>query len=115
MGVSNTAVLAYGIDLGEELPGFLLDAEGEQIDWYDFEEGKELEVELIAYCSYDYPMYILAAKGTEINAHRGSVKKLIPEKLIFDRSVNDEKIRAFCEEYGIEYKQPEWLLNTING
>lgn len=133
MGVSTDGILVFGIQLPEEeTPEFL---EGFENDFDDFidslnglpqwgEEGHDwnkthafrdnFPVDLVQHCSYDYPMYILAVRGTEIMASRGYPKEIDPLTL----KVDPEKIeflRKFCEEYGIEWEEPKWYLCSMWG
>jgi hypothetical protein len=57
------------------------------------EKMPKLPVELVNYCSGDYPMYLLAIKGTQKTANRGYPTLLKPE----DLTVPEEKITAFKE------------------
>lgn len=125
MGVSTDGILVFGIDLGEELPEFLEEFED---TWWDFTDSisgetdykkrsafrDKFPVDLVRYCSYEYPMYILAVNGTETTVSRGYVEEIDPQQL----TVEAEKIAAlknFCEEYGIEYSEPKWLLCSMWG
>lgn len=67
------------------------------------------------HCSCDYPMYIVAIKGTAHKAWRGDPKTLDLSDMI--RSVNSDDLRraaAFCEEYGIcDFEDPKWLLYSL--
>src|SRR5688572_2990968 len=117
MGVSTDAIIAFGFDLGEELPESLMtDADGEEsFDWWNWldiylglgeeedykvrsDARKSFPLDVITHCSYDYPMYFLAISGTENRADRGT-----PEDVSLS-DVDAEKIefmRAFCEKHGI--------------
>lgn len=129
MGVSSDGILVYGIDLGEEKPAFLDDyedmdellmAEGGQTQWgepgHDFKKQwaflATCPVVLTLYCSYDYPMYIMAVRGTETSVNRGYVEE------ITSLSVSEEKNDAFiawCLAHGIENPEPKWLLASMYG
>lgn len=130
MGVSTDGILVFGIELGEELPEFLEDFYD---IWWDFtdsisgvaeDDPKRCEkrrdfrdnfpVELVSHCSYEYPMYILAVKGTKITASRGSPKVIDPTSLVVSPE-KIEKLRKFCEEYRIEWEEPEWYLCSMWG
>lgn len=125
MGVSTDGILVFGIDLGEELPEFL--EEFEDV-WWDFtnsisgeteyekrsEFRKNYPLDLVTYCSHEYPMYILAINGTETNVSRGYTEEIDPD----DMKVPEDKIaalKAFCEEYDIEWQEPKWLLASMWG
>jgi hypothetical protein len=132
MGQSTDAILVYGFEMdpADESPSFL----GEDGDFEDFvtdeagvspwrpgmsaEEKHEYftnkqviidacPVELVLHCSSDYPMYIMAIRGTQLRASRG-----YPE-VVKSLSVSQEKITAakqWCLDHGIEWKEPEWIL-----
>lgn len=128
MGQSTDGILVFGIDLGEDMPEFLEEHEN---DWWSFMDAisgladhpdyekrrkfrEEHGADLVSYCSYDYPMYILAINGTERRVKRGYITEIDPESL----TVPQEKIDAlkkFCEEYDIEWHEPKWLLVSMWG
>ena len=126
MGVSNDAQLVFGFAFEDEesKPEFL--GEFDDLDDYltaaltdqSYEKQRKIieacPAEIIWHCSYDYPMYILAVRGTMISSSRGYLEEITSEKL----TVAPEKIAAFktwCEENNIEYQEPKWLLCSING
>jgi hypothetical protein len=132
MGMSSDGILVFGIALDEdEQPKFMRDWM-EDNDYFDFEEflwthlgmqDAEYEdrrkavdsspVDLVVHCSYDYPMYVLAVRGTDINASRGY-------PYIFSSgfpAITGEQITAFkkwAEEQGIE-GEPSWILCSVLG
>jgi hypothetical protein len=112
MGVSTGAILAFGIDLGagDDLPESLADVEDGLEEWLYGQ--KDLPFEAITHCSYDYPMYFLAAKGTQVRANRGhpsvaQMTQATPEQI--------EAMRAFCEQHGLEWKEPSWQIFRLWG
>src|SRR5215217_6040867 len=125
MGVSTDGILVFGIDLGEELPEFLEDFED---TWWDFTDSisgetdykKKSEfrdnfpIDLVRYCSYEYPMFILDVNGTETTVARGYVEEIVPSDLVVPQGKIDA-LKAFCEEYGIEWQEPKWLLCSMWG
>jgi hypothetical protein len=89
-------------------------------EYYDekqaFEESHtELPVRVVNYCSYDFPMYILAIPETCNRATRGYPSTFNPEEL----SITDEQRAAlieFCRTYGIEFAgEPAWYLSSCWG
>ncbi len=81
MGQSTDAILAYGVDFGEEIPDWLRALAG--VDPADESSQQDLEtwaeshgLELITHCHYDCPMYVLAVTGTQVRAWRGSPQKI---------------------------------------
>lgn len=82
----------------------------------DFEQANpKLPVELVNYCSGDYPMWILAIPDTCNSARRGYPESFNPADLI----VTDEQKQGlieFCEKYGIKYQiEPSWYLSSYWG
>ncbi|WP_030777225.1 hypothetical protein [Streptomyces sp. NRRL S-920] len=70
-------------------------------------------VEIESYCSGDYPMYLLAAKGSVTTAYRGDCEQV-------DFTVNpewDAKLRAALEVLGMTPTQEraQWLLCSCWG
>jgi hypothetical protein len=129
MGQSTDAHVAFGVDLGEELPEFLEDFED---GWEDFlasisglpqygEKGhsfkdqeafvKAFPVTLLFHCSYEYPMYILAVNGTDQRASRGYPHDLTP-LIVTPEQV--DALKAFMAEHGID-GEPKWLLFSMMG
>jgi hypothetical protein len=130
MGVSTDAMLVFGIACGdeEEVPGFMLgfDDFDEYLnsisglpeygcDGHDFDAQRKFRdsvpADMTLHCSYDYLMYILAVRGTEICACRGNPKE------ITSLDVPAEKVEAFkawASERGI-VGEPKWLLCSMWG
>lgn len=132
MGVSTDGILVFGIDLGEEVPEFLEDFVSDFDSFlssisglpgygeagHDFKKDQGFRdshpVDMTWYCSYDYPMFILTVRGTETRVSRGDAEEINPDNL----KVSEEKIaalKAFCEEYDIEWQEPKWLLVSMWG
>jgi hypothetical protein len=136
MSISSTGILVFGFDLGGEegalpLPELL----GEDETFEDFiadeagiEPWKEglgdeyyarkraaiaaCPVDLVIHCSFEYAMWILAIRGTEINAPRGY------PQIVKGWDVPQEKIEAarkWCLDYGVEWQEPTWILCSIYG
>lgn len=80
-----------------------------------FAESVPLPVELVNYCSADYPCYMLAVPSTVRTASRGNPTKLSPESL----QVKPSEIAAlteFCEKYGLTFIEgPDWFLTSYWG
>lgn len=129
MGVSSDGMLYFGFQVGgeEERPEWM--AEHEDFDDFlaakaglpedaPYEERskvvKACPAELNLFCSYDYPMYVLAVRDAEHRVARGGIKEIGPKEL----EVAPEKIAAFkawCEANDIEYQEPKWLLCSLYG
>lgn len=69
-------------------------------------------VEVITHCSYDYPMHFLALRGTEARAWRGHPRSVQTEPPQPERI---SAMRAFCEEHGIEWQEPQWHIFSMWG
>jgi hypothetical protein len=142
MGQSTDAILVFGFDVGEENPlqkvagddeddspelDVILAARAGLVrpstadykapEWTKYWAEKEaLEkaspLEIVRHCSGDYPMYIMAVRGTKTRANRGYPSVIDPAAL----AVTPEKIeaaKALCAELGIEWQEPKWLLCSM--
>jgi len=126
MGQSTNAILVFGFEIdGEgEKPEFL--GEHEDLEEYivvkagkkdaSYDEWRELEkacpADLVRHCSCDYPMYILAVRGSKTTAFRGYPEKITIESMV----IEPEKVAAlkeWCEANNVEYKEPGWLLCSM--
>lgn len=138
MGTSTDAILAFGFDLGEELPEALTAMPEDEDDSWEFEawaaaraglepwsesrpddywERRRAAIaatpyDLITHYSYDYPMYFLAARGTEVRAYRGTPKEIDTPEI---PSATIDAMRAFCAEFGIEWQEPRWHIFSLWG
>jgi hypothetical protein len=75
-----------------------------------------LPVELVNVCSHEYPIYIVALKGTVITANRGFPQSFDPASLI----VTDEQrntLIEFCRTHNIDTgdAEPKWYLSSLWG
>ena len=132
MGTSTDAILVYGFEIGseDEPPEFLEAFDGDFDEYLNDisglpkygESGHTFEAQwawrdscpadMTMHCSYDYPMYILAVRGTKTTAYRGYPKE------IKSLAIDEAKVSAFrewCEANGIEYQEPKWLLVSMWG
>lgn len=116
---------------GYKPPFELYDDEGEYIngvrppqeqfdDCYEAEriflKDHPLPVELVNVCSREYPMYIVALKGTVLTASRGFPKTFDPASLV----VTDEQrntLMEFCRTHSINAVgvEPGWYLSSYWG
>lgn len=139
MGIDSDGILAYGYDLGElydldtpeeyegdktqyiedlllkELAGFTDKWSKGDETFFDRkrEAEKQIGVEIILHCSYDYPMYILAAKGSETRAWRGSPKVI---KSLVAYQEWDDNLNKAKAVLGIDnLDEPAWILSSIMG
>lgn len=139
MGQSTNAILAFGFDLGEELPESLQIAmeEDEDFEWDRFlaedsgviypdygaynvhgeyaqaekEALAKVHIQVILHCSYDYPMYFLSIRGTEQTACRGYPRTIDTAM----QGIGDQRqaLKDFCTKHGIEYKEPQWYIFSM--
>lgn len=132
MGTSTNAILVYGFEVGDEdeTPEFLEEFEGDFDEFLNDLSGlpkygekghsfsdqsayrDKCPADLTIHCSYDYPMYILAVRGTEIIARRG-YSKTIPNLDVSETDI--AAFKAWCEVNNIEYQEPRWLLVSMWG
>jgi hypothetical protein len=135
MGQSTDALMAFGFDLGEEVPerfaadeedGFeadeflLRDYDAGIPDWTpdgppDYWRKKDealakLPVDIITHCSGEYPMYFLAVRGTNRRACRGTPVAAEQYQIGQDEIA---ALRAFCEKHGIEWQLPKWHIFSM--
>lgn len=140
MGVSTDAIIAFGFDLGEDLP----DAWAE-IEEFDFDELRADELglqkpehrdykkdwpeywkkktailpthaaDLIYHCSGEYPMHFLAVNGTNIRASRGSPEALPSDLMTSLAPKKIAALREFCQRHNIEWQEPAWYLFSYWG
>lgn len=138
MGTSTNGIVCFGIDFGEKHPLDRRDEDDYEEDFDDYDALEELicreaglpeygtdhpddyyelkwaaeaayPVDVVTYCSIDYPMYALALRGTEITARRGYAVELDMDKMaVSDEDI--ERFRKWCETHDVEYTEPKWLL-----
>ena len=76
-------------------------------------DNPAVPVELVNYCSGDYPMFILAAKTKTVS--RGYPEEISPE-FFADTEEAYQTLMAFVEEFGIAYEgEPKWYLSSYWG
>lgn len=80
-----------------------------------FQKANPLPVELVNYCSYDHPAYILAVRGSVRTALRGDPTDFEPKNLSVSTWERDTLLN-FCVDHGIENEaEPTWLLSSCWG
>lgn len=145
MGQSTDATIAFGFDLGHELPEKLQEWADEHNDgsfemcelihymaggkpWSQnmtskqsdahFKEKREAEaafpVDIVTHCYHEYPMYFLCIRGTENTATRGEPVSIQLDELNPAPDWKD-KIKAFCDQWEIEYQEPNWHIFSYWG
>lgn len=142
MGQSTNAIIAFGFDLGEELPdslqslmdehssdpdevlasdaGIALPEYSRERDYKEYAAEREaalanLKIDLIEHCSGDYTMYFLAARGSNKKAFRGSPTALDASDLDAGKFGQEaiDAIRSFCERHSIEWQEPKWHIFSM--
>lgn len=136
MGVSTDAILAFGFDLGDDLPGKLGEYLASYEDGYfDFEEFiattcgvgpdewekytaaktaalENCGAEITTHCSHDYPSYFLHVPGAKQRARRGDPKKVELPQIGAEQI---DALRAFCDLNGIDWQEPAWHIFSYWG
>src|SRR5437868_783086 len=104
MSVSTDGQIGYGVifEDGCEFPWG--DSDPEQ--WWRNECGfkSSFPVELVNYCSGDYPMYMLAVPSSILSNSRGYPEEFDPIKLV----VTDKEkapLIDFCKKYNLKYEK----------
>jgi hypothetical protein len=140
MGQSTDAIIAFGLNYGEDSEKFPWSQNEQEFnDWWAEQNGvttppvefqgnetlyrtfwanqREVEktcpVEVITHCHYDNPMFFIAIRGTELRASRGC-----PENLPLDLASNvdtyTQQLLNFLRKYNIELPEedptPKWQL-----
>ena len=127
MGQNTDAILAFGVAYDEDTEFPWSDLEDGYDEWvdrlagvpvwgtkgYSYEARVEAlgafdcPIELVHHCYSEYPMYIIAVKGTYTRAYRGQ-PKTVNHWLIDAAKV--ERAKALCDYHGIKWADPAWLL-----
>ncbi len=80
-----------------------------------WDKANPIPVQLVNTCSCDYPMYMLAVRGTVKEASRGCPKRFEPTELVVEQE-NREALIAFMKEHSIEGgSEPGWYLSSYWG
>jgi hypothetical protein len=81
-----------------------------------FHDDHPQPIQLVQHCSYEYPMYIIAAKETTTLASRGYPRMIELELLTLASNGQADILKEFCDEYDIEVKgEPAWWLASMYG
>lgn len=82
---------------------------------HEFEAAHPMPFKLVNYCSYDYPMYILAVPESFIKNSRGFPKAIEPSALTVTTEARDALLK-FCGDHGIKFEgEPRWYLSSLWG
>lgn len=77
-----------------------------------FDAAHPLPIELEMHCSGDYPMWIVAARGTVKTAYRGSPEAFDPQALVCAPDA-EVALREFCAKHLGVTDDPRWLLYSL--
>ena len=108
-------------DEGEKIEGITK----EEVDQYweeilKWDKENPVPVEVVNYCSYDFPMYILAIQGTVTTNSRGYPQELDFNKLTLSIEPQNYKkfiefIRQWFPDLSEEERRPKWWLSSLIG
>jgi hypothetical protein len=79
-----------------------------------FEDGSPVVID--HHCSCDYPMYVVALKGTVLTASRGAPEEFgigwMADALTMNAETRIREAQEFCEqhEFATDFSSPSWLL-----
>lgn len=143
MGTSTNAILAFGFDLGEELPEAFQDSDGDG-DNFDFDEwlnkkaGAIYPVDHAGIKSPEYQAYSTACKAARaaspvdfithcsydypmyflaVPGTQTTARRGYPET-VGTPDVPPEAVaamRKFCDEHSIEWQEPSWHIFSLWG
>jgi hypothetical protein len=81
----------------------------------EFQEKHSCPIEIVNYCSGEYPMYILALRKSCLSCSRGYPDGFEPTSLVASDE-DKERLLEFCREHGIEHDdEPGWWLSSYWG
>ncbi len=102
---------------GEITFGFVLD-DGEDNDFFEEKDIYELvekeKLELVNYCSGDYPMYLIGIKESHKSCYRGGPEE-IEESHFKHKEEWVTKLKEFMEKYKIPDRRIGWYLTSYWG
>jgi hypothetical protein len=119
MGISTDGSVCYGIlfDEGFEFPWDDEENEGYIEDWWkNFNEDVECPVEIVNVCSCDYPIHILAVKGSVRTCSRGYPTDIDMNTLLSSVGAKKhQELLEFCNKYKIDTDEetPKWWLGSL--
>ena len=79
-----------------------------------FQKANPIPVELVNYCSNDFPMYVIAVPGTVVTALRGNPTPFNPDNLLCNFDA-EQAFLAFCKHYDFPESRPGWVLSSYWG
>lgn len=103
-------------DEGNYAEGF--NRESPEVDAYfdeedEWEKANPIPVELVNYCSGEYPMYIITVSTASYSNRRGNAVVIDPNELIEEQKKVHDTLIQFLTEFEIEYdEEPCWLLSS---
>lgn len=130
MGIDSDGILCYGLLLQ---PVLSHDTDDDIYFWHkegdrDFDHDDWLRgafggdyasrsVDIVAHCSYMYPRYILAIKGSRKKAGRGWPETVYPAQMLEIEATGKQTIIEFCAKHGIPCNPEDvrWWLCSMYG
>lgn len=105
MGQSTDAYLFYGIDFGEDHADKMFEL---MMEHGPYDHG---HVVVSKHCSDSAPMFFVCIRWSYYRAYRGYPEEFDPAGLVkLDREWMNTTLRRFCEDHGLPYEEPQWLL-----
>lgn len=92
------------------------DSNQEEIDKYFTARTAALDSTPVAigiHCSYEYPMYYVYIKDTELTAYRGYPQE-VNSQLVLDHGW-DVELEKFCGALGLPFKKPGYYIASLMG
>ena len=81
-----------------------------RLEWKD---KNPVPIDVVYYCSHDYPMYLLAVKGYDSHVARGYCEEVDTNPV---PTAYADRFMAFLKEHGIETdERPRWLMTSMWG
>lgn len=141
MSISSDGILAFGWNLGDDIELEWMDLENRDLDRVEEIEDRLLEklanftehwtseakdywqrrhaleqtlgVEVLVHCAYEYPMWFLAARGSEKRAYRGSTVEI---ESLDEQDQWRVHLRRAAEALDLkDLGEPAWHLFSVMG
>lgn len=122
MGISDDAILAYGISFDPEEWDHpqhdAIFAFFHKRQWWKLDDAAckwNPPVMVVRHCSSDAEMYVVAAADSVMEANRGFPKSITKTTLkwaagIVGSEVIEKNLKRFCKQAKLPFSPPKWLL-----